>query len=75
MSEYAATTYSGYCNGYGYGYYFPEVQKVNNYSQVNNMQALTNAQETAIRTQTWTNIDNAMNEMRQKMVARYKIEF
>jgi hypothetical protein len=75
MSEYAVTTYAGYTNGYGYGAYFPQTQKVNNFSQVNNMQALTNAQEAAIRTQTWTNIDVAMNQMRQKMVARYKIEF
>jgi hypothetical protein len=75
MSEYGVTTYAGYSNGYGYGTYFPQTQKVNNFSQVNNMQALTNAQEAALRTQTWTNIDNAMNQMRQKMVARYKIEF
>jgi hypothetical protein len=48
---------------------------VNNYQQVASLQALGTAQEAQIRTQTWDNIDKAMNDMRQKMVARYRIEF
>ena len=73
-SEGTVTTSGGY-GGYGYGYYFPEVQKVNNFAQVNNLQALSTAQEFQIRTQTWTNIDTATSQIRQKMVGRYRMEF
>jgi hypothetical protein len=69
--------YGPYGGGYGGGwnYTVPQLQDYNNYRQVANLASGVAAGEKALREQTWTNIDNALNAMRKKMVDKYKIEF
>jgi hypothetical protein len=65
----------GYRGSWGYQYYVPNLNYVNNYGAVNNMMAQGTASEVMIRTQTWDNIDRATTEMRRKMVQKYQVEF
>jgi hypothetical protein len=76
------TPYGGgyaYGNGYnagGYGYYYgTTVQTVNNYGEVYNYVARAGNTMSAVKNQTWKNIDQAGNEMRQKMTQKYQVEF
>jgi hypothetical protein len=67
--------YNGY-NGAGYGYYYgTTVQTVNNYGEVYNYVARAGNTMAAVKNQTWKNLDQAGNEMRQKLTQKYQVEF
>jgi hypothetical protein len=63
----------GYYGGYAYN--VPAVQLQNNYSQVTNMMATNSNSESALRQQTWRNIDDAGNKVRLSMTKKYGVEF
>jgi hypothetical protein len=75
-SGYGAYGYGGGYGGYwGYGYSVPTTAIVNNYTQVYGMMAANTATEGQLRSQTWTNIDEATRVMRVKMSQKYGVEF
>jgi hypothetical protein len=75
-SGYGAYGYGGGYGGYwGYGYSVPSAAIVNNYTQVYGMMAANTATEGQLRSQTWTNIDEATRVMRVKMSQKYGVEF
>jgi hypothetical protein len=70
-------TYGGYggYGGYGWNYTGPSVGVYSNYNQAAALCQQTAATEKNLRQQTWANINQARQEMRKKMVQKYKIEF
>jgi hypothetical protein len=70
-----ATNYYGYGPGWGYNFNVPDTALVNNYGQAQNMVAQDARTESAVRQKTWRNIEEATTDIRQKMVAKYKVEF
>ena len=72
----------GYAYGYtpagypvGFGYSAPATVAVSNDAQINNLLAANTATESAMRSETWRNIEAAMTDMRQRMTTRYRVEF
>jgi hypothetical protein len=79
-----ATGYNNTAYGYGYdrfgnaigvGYSAPATAYVNNYDQISSLLAVNMTNEGAIRMQTWSNISDALGEMRKKMTLKYQVEF
>jgi hypothetical protein len=76
--------YGGYANGYGgnvgygggwnYSAYAPTAVNVDNFMDVRNMMAATAQNSQALREQTWINIQQSMQTLRQQLVAKYKTE-
>jgi hypothetical protein len=64
-------------DAWGYAYSVPTTATVNvsNAPQVRSLMATAGANERAIRSQTWANIDNATAQVRRKMTEKYKVEF
>jgi hypothetical protein len=63
----------GYYGGYAYS--VPGVEAQNNYTQIGNMMATNSNSESALRQQTWKNIDDAGNKVRLSMTKKYGVEF
>jgi hypothetical protein len=70
-----AYNYYGGGPGWGFNYSLPANVLVNNYGAANDLIARAGKTETAVRQQTWTNIDEATIKIRQKMTQKYQIEF
>jgi hypothetical protein len=70
-------TYAGYgaWGAYGWNYTGPAVGVYSNYWEAAALAQQTAATEKNLREQTWANINQARQEMRKKMVQKYKIEF
>ena len=69
---------SYYGNGYGWGYGYGSpgyTTSVNNYGMASNMIAKSAGAANAIVAQTWQNIEQASNQIRQKMTQKYQVEF
>lgn len=71
----------GYWGAYGAGYNYAAPTGAvgnsvsSNYSDINNMNAMTNQKEMSNRMQTWDTIKTATTTVRRKMVKKYGIEF
>lgn len=71
----------GYWGAYGGGYSYATPtgavgnSVTSNYSDINNMNAMTNQKEMSNRMQTWDTIKTATTTVRRKMVKKYGIEF
>jgi hypothetical protein len=66
-----ATFYGPWGGGWTYG----NLTNVNNYGAVYGMMATNKAAEGQVRSQTWTNINEATAQVRQKMSQKYNVEF
>jgi len=63
-----------YGGGWSYSAYAPTAVNVDNFMDVRNMMASTAQNSQAVREQTWQNITNAMQTVRQQIVTKYKVE-
>jgi hypothetical protein len=70
-----AYNYYGYGPGWGFGVSLPGAATINNYGMTNNMIARSGQTESALRLQTWKNIDAASQDIRRQMVQKYQVEF
>ena len=79
MNYYAAVSQgsSTATDAWGYQYTVPTTTVVNTnvVGQINNLMATEGANELAIRSQTWNNIDTATAQVRRKMTEKYMVEF
>jgi hypothetical protein len=85
-TDFAMNTVGGYYGGYGayggYGYgggwsysaYAPTAVNVDNYTQVRDLIVTTGQTSQAMKDQTWSNIKQAMQTVRQQLVQKYKTE-
>jgi hypothetical protein len=72
---YSRYRYDYWGRAWGYSYYEPNVAYVSNFGQISNLMAVGQANEKALRDQTWNNIDAATTAIRRKMVEKYQLEF
>jgi hypothetical protein len=63
-----------YGGGWSYSAYAPTAVNVDNFMDVRNMMATTAQSSHALREQTWQNIEQAMQTVRQQLVTKYKTE-
>jgi hypothetical protein len=66
--------YGSYGGGWSYSAYAPTAINVDNFMDVRNMMASTAQNSQALREQTWINIKQSMQTVRQQLVTKYKTE-
>jgi hypothetical protein len=67
--------YNRYGNPVGFGYAATGTAVVNNNLEINNLLAVNAVTESALRADTWKNINTAMADARKKMTQKYQVEF
>jgi hypothetical protein len=66
--------YGSYGGGWSYSAYTPSAVNVDNFMDVRNMMASTAQNSQALREQTWINIKQSLQTVRQQIVTKYKTE-